>query len=238
MLVVACRSSAVDTDALVRSRWGPENEGDGYSVAFMADGTYSITYSGEGGVPKQAEGVFAVEGDAVGLVPKESAARSVFGRLTTFALRSDSASLYFEEKLVSDDVDVVFWNQSKPVSEGVERLFGGVPVVMEEKRAVVVSQNLNMRDKPSVQSNRLHLAQASTETITPYLPQGWRLRTVGRTRERVRVEGWTNYWYLVDVMTNAYEELLLEGDLRRPYRSDLVWVFGEFLDLEVDNKGG
>ena len=55
------------------------------------------------------------------------------------------------------------------------------------------------------------------------MPKGIELTVIARTNDKVKIESWYNYWYLVEIAVNF-----------RPsfgFSHQWFWAFGEFIDI-------
>ena len=84
-----------------------------------------------------------------------------------------------------------------------------------------VTANLNVRLQPNTRTKPIPFTHFDGDGRTyDWIPAGTPVRVAGRTLEKDQIGSWNNYWYLLEVPTDA------EGSTG--YR----WAFAEFIELE------
>lgn len=106
------------------------------------------------------------------------------------------------------------------VKEGEVRTVDGVEVVTTGGMSAVVSKNAKIRIKPDVKSQFIYFGVEPGSDGLAYCPAGKELKILARTKDRVKLEKWNNFWY--------YAELTSAGELGARYG----WIYGEFLNFK------
>jgi hypothetical protein len=125
--------------------------------------------------------------------------------------------------LISDDGNFILWNKKSFVSENQDTTVADVPVVTSGYKLSATTDNLRIRKGPATtfdyQSYTYRDPQGTIRSFTSLL-EGTNIRILARTKEKVQVQTWNNYWYYVE-----YKEPL--GTLL-VYKN--AWCFGEFIN--------
>jgi hypothetical protein len=144
---------------------------------------------------------------------------------TTCTVVWDSKSIAYAEELNCGGTNRYFLESSKR-PEGSEVMIDGVPAVVFNKSGAQLTTKVVFRKKPSKKGTPLRCADGSSP-----LPKGMSFTIYARTKEKVRVDKWENYWYYV------YNEYSPEGS-RDPETNRALgceappgWVFGEFVQF-------
>ncbi len=103
------------------------------------------------------------------------------------------------------------------VREGLPGIQDGVDVVTAGGKTAVVTKNAKIRVKPDVNAQFINFGVDLGEEGLAYCPAGKELNILARTKEKVKIEKWNNYWY--------YAELTSAGEFGARYG----WIYGEFL---------
>lgn len=100
--------------------------------------------------------------------------------------------------------------------KGSQLKVNGISLITLGRLAGVTNTNAKIRKGPGIKYEQLdYVVNAYDGPIHPHMPMGTKIFVYARTVEKVKVENWENYWYLIDA-----------GDTRK------AWVYGEFLRLE------
>lgn len=133
-------------------------------------------------------------------------------------LVNDSNSVYHDTTITFGSITLVCLNST--VNSGQNRVLDGINVVTSGCKKAIVTKNAKIRSKPDVKSDIIRFGADLGEEGLAYCPAGKELRVLARTKDKVTVEKWNNYWY--------YVELVSAGEFGARYG----WVYGEFLKLQ------
>lgn len=206
-------------------------------IIFSKDKRYSTTYASEG-IYWYNAGKFDIKGDTIFLEPDQCKdsdrgatipCENTLGRAKC-RVTAPNDDFEFLEKIVctsetnhhlltsdAENSEAFYFNTTKPVPEGSIRKYGTIDIYTINRYGVT-TDNVKIRESPSMSGKPItFIPQLFAEANRPSVPTGTRLRIIGRTLTRDRVQKWQNYWYLVNV--GAHEK---------------VWMFGEF--VRIDGK--
>lgn len=107
--------------------------------------------------------------------------------------------------------------ENSKIKSGTSKIYKGVPVVAMGLAKGVTTTNVKIREKPSINSRSLDYIKAPYETdaVMQSVPAGTEVVIIARTRDRDKVQSWSNYWYLVSMGFTTE-----------------VWMFGEFVKIK------
>jgi hypothetical protein len=148
---------------------------------------------------------------------------SAFGKGLKLKLLNRPEDVKATLSLASEDGNFILWNKKSFVPENQETTIAEVPVVTSGYKLSATTDNLRIRKGPGTsfdyQSYTYRDPQGKIRTFTSLL-EGTNIRILARTRDKVQVQEWNNYWYYVE-----YKEPL--GNLL-VYKN--AWCFGEFIN--------
>jgi len=95
--------------------------------------------------------------------------------------------------------------------------------------STIVTDNVNVRDYPDINSNKyiINYIDDNKKSIHSLL-KGNTVYVIGRTSNKFKINNWDNYWYMVNVLLNEYDEIYLENKSQKP-KTEYKWIYGEFL---------
>lgn len=198
-----------------------------FKFTFMPDGTLSLNKTSTSyGFDERVgnfSGSYRVLSDEILLTWKyyseyDQGKPEIHEKRVKITCRADS--VYFDTVIAFDTVTLICINST--VKKGQGRKLGGVDVITEGGVKGVVTKNAKIRSGPDTSSAFINFGVDLGEEGLPYCPSGKELRVLARTKEKVRVEKWENYWY--------YVELVSAGEFGARYG----WIYGEFLKLNTD----
>lgn len=216
--------SVISVDTLTTSRWksDPYN-GYGDSISFSKDGVYGISFSGEGcgqnwtgnykidsnNKVSLSEGIQQVK-DCAPNMPK-----------TTCEYKKEEEPLLYEYYLVCNSSK--YWNANTTVPAGKELTFGGIPVITMGGKQAITIDDVKLRAKPDTNSEsyKCSVEKYMMEGEKPFVPKDIELILLFRSKEKMKVKNWENYWYYAYVVTGWY------GHCNSP--SGEGWLYGEFI---------
>lgn len=107
----------------------------------------------------------------------------------------------------------MFGNTGKKTTAGATKKIDGAKVVMM-KGGGVTTANVKLRSGPSTNTEVLEFKSMDDDIMQSYIPKGFELEVVARTKDKYEVGKWNNHWYYVEPNMETGRG----------------WVFGEFLD--------
>ncbi len=137
----------------------------------------------------------------------------------TCKLQPVADSLDYAEKLHCSPDSFEIFNVSAKVPNGAPRNIGTIPVVVHVKKMKVTS-TLKVRKGPSINGELLEW-DGEGGIKRSNLSKGTQIQVFARTREKDKVQKWSNYWYYIKVLS-VHPEKAVSAELDG-------WVFGEFL---------
>ncbi|HEC61828.1 MAG TPA: hypothetical protein ENI27_06185 [bacterium] len=158
----------------------------------------------EGGI--EAEGVCTIEGETI----RFTIGFRISGRDDGLKKKWHDriAKLYISDERISSYLVLKFSDKGgfwKRLVQppGLERTYKGIPVVITNRRGYT-NDNVRIRTGPSTEYEPVSFwnfddPHAKYNTEYPYVPR-WRIVFVrARTKEKMQIGDWNNYWYLIDV---------------------------------------
>lgn len=113
----------------------------------------------------------------------------------------------------------------KPLSDGTVRKLDGREVLTFLKEGKV-NDAANYRSAPDVSSKPIHCMLSCGDECSgppkidgPVIPKGIDVNIIAKTKTKVKVQKWENYWYYVDIKW-SWEESCKRG-----------WIYGEFITI-------
>lgn len=132
----------------------------------------------------------------------------------TCTLSTEVPSLKYYESLTCERgaEKVVFWNVNRaPIGEK-EMVWQGVRIVTIGIRDGYTTDCVRLREKPSLKSKAIQFIPGWEMPPVGCIPKDTKIVVYARTPSKQKVQGRTNYWYLIEAGMNKYQ-----------------WVFGEFV---------
>lgn len=195
-----------------------ETEMGFYRELTFSDGKYSIANR----QMMEGAGTFEVRGATLVLHNEDKTAEgNGYPKECKLVWNSNSPSHSEEIKCTGGER---FFLKSSLRAEGTEFVVEGEPVIILGKKFAELITKVVYRQKPSKQAKALRCESGSS----PVVP-GMYLTVYARTRAKVKVDKWENYWYYV------YNNYTPEGTMDPQTGQALgceappAWIFGEFL---------
>ncbi len=116
--------------------------------------------------------------------------------------------------------DVIIVCKDSVVKEGLPVTKDGVEVVTTGGKTGLVTKNAKIRSMPDVKSEFIYIGVDLGYEGLAYCPAGKELKILARTKNKLQVEKWNNYWY--------YAELTSAGEFGARYG----WIYGEFVKVK------
>jgi len=215
---------------LGQGKWNaaPDHPGHEYKVSFKKGVAKWINAIAE--IDVQAEGRYTINNGAVTITGFKRTSTSIDGEIPGdmhCVLQNSEKSLRYTEELVcapgGGGNAIGFFNTNARAKMGAERMLDGVAVIYTPGTKKPTTTVI-VRKAPSKSSEALNwysqIKDGSVEE-RKNLRKGEKITVLARTREKLQVDKWNNYWYYVDIdATNAMGNVPL---------SERGWVFGEFL---------
>lgn len=215
---------------LAQGKWNAEPDHPGYEYKLNFKKGIAKYIQAIAELDVQAEGRYTINNGAVTITGFKRTSASIDGEvpgdLRCTLLRTEE-SLRFTELLscvpVAGGNQMVFFDTTAEVKAGAERTVDGIAVIyapaFKKPTTTVI-----VRKAPSKSSEALSWnsrKQDGTVEERKNLRKGEKITVLARTREKLQVDKWNNYWYYVDI--DAIDAM---GNVPLSERG---WVFGEFL---------
>lgn len=112
----------------------------------------------------------------------------------------------------------------KPLPDGTARKLDGHDVLTVQKEAKI-NDAANYRSAPDVSSKAIHCTVHCEDCTKPLvdgtvIPKDREVILLAKTKNKVKVQKWENYWYYVDIKWSLNEASCRRG-----------WIYGEFITL-------
>ncbi len=215
---------------LAQGKWNaePNHPGYEYKLSFKKGVAKYIQAIAE--LDVQAEGLYTIDNGAVVITGFKRTSAGIDGEvpgdLRCTLLRTEE-SLQYAELLSCQPVaggnKVDFYDTGALVKTGAERMVDGIAVIYSPAFKKPTT-TLIVRKAPSKSSEALSWnSQKKDGTVEERknLRKGEKVTVLARTREKLQVDKWNNYWYYVEI--DAVDAM---GNVPLSERG---WVFGEFL---------
>ncbi len=220
-----CYSIYLENIETVEVGWGTYSLGGGTDLAFNPEETY------EPELINFFEKLFS-RFDSVDILPE--CARRTYDLLEEFTthpthatLMQNTSSFNYHEYFEFFKLDVKLYSRDRPVEPGDEFVIDGTPIIVLWDY-YVANDNVKVRLGPSTSFEPVELRQffayESYSAGQNYINQGDRAFVLGRTRDKVQIGSWFNYWYVIALTRSRYEEYVY---------ADRGWAYAEFLDSDM-----
>lgn len=242
---------AITREDIINTEWGPET---GYHllatyIKFYKDGTVRFRSMDQGG-GWQVDTTYAIFD---GTINVDFPAKVYDKKSDTFTLRYDlivdSPSVYFSKSLillnykvlteyisvyVLDEIKKV-WDYQSPVKPGKKMTIDNNELITTGPLIAYTTDNLNMRDAPSLKGRQLVIIVEMMEDVTDtFLKKDTEVLVLGKTEKKMKINKWENYWYLIKAPVFRYYSLKYKNSEEYYKGNGLVWVYGEFLHIMED----
>jgi hypothetical protein len=238
IIILLTISYAADVTSLIGKKYHESFIIGAYEIEFNKDYTYESQYGSEG-LYWYNKGTYTIKNNTAYLEPnvcKEHKddkdampCNKTLGRAECTII-NDSKSLYYTTfiKCISlnnknvlgfNSPDVLFPIPEYKVKSGEERVYKGVNVIVLTDSTGVTTSNVKIRKSPTINSesikytDKLYL-DPSSKTYDS-VPKDTQIKIIARTKNKDKVDKWTNYWYLINVGI-----------------TDEVWMYGEFIKIK------
>lgn len=230
LLFIFISSSVFSDDLIITKEYLLNSRSD---MGFHEDSFY-IEF-GYGGFIR---GKYRIENNSVIITPKEinhyKLGHLLNKEIHYKAVRNKN-DIYTDMFVCTDnykDIELIkfFKNISTKIPEGCEVVLNpDIEFVALENYTALVIDNVNVRDYPDIKANKYIIDYADDKMKSiKCLSKGQQLYVMGRTKNKVRVQKWVNYWYLVELMLYDYDYIHLENKNDKP-KTLYYWVYGEFI---------
>ena len=212
------------TDSLlVKTSWGPDFRDWGLHIKFYSNGKYKKEKLGPDGGAECA-GRYVRRGNRVTLY---AGSKSHDGsvkcrkRLCVFGPATGSLLNVFKLKCRRREI---YWSQKPDLPAGAKRKFGRIHVRTMGHAKAKLTNAMKIRSLPS-RRGRIYRCKIYGETAYS-LPKESEVRVLARTTRKATIGKHENYWYYVDVGSDA------------TCTRQRGWMFAEWVKLsEVKSKG-
>ncbi|MBS0618530.1 MAG: hypothetical protein JSR44_10090 [Spirochaetes bacterium] len=109
---------------------------------------------------------------------------------------------------------MVLWAKDIAAPVDIKMVWQGVPVVTTGVSDGLTTDCVRLRESPSLRSKSIPFIAFFEGPTVACIPKDTKIIVYARTPTKQKVQGRTNYWYLIDAGTNRYQ-----------------WVFGEFVKI-------
>ena len=238
LLNIAFSKQFYNDKSIMNVNWGPDNGQNGFYIRFKENNKYEILQIGDG-AHNHSNGKFRLEGNKLFLLDNviniempyiiENNLNSVF---------SKECIRYIGNKKIDKNINI-FWNIKNTVYEGEERLFNNMNVIIIHKNAVINSNDVYLRDQPTIESNKYKIniqAQNYVELFEDklfqqFLPKQYNVKTICKTKTKFKINDKINYWYYIDIHHVGYIPLKYDEYIYN-IKYNYVWIFGEYITLQ------
>lgn len=214
-------SNTEDTNA---KEWVMES-GMGWVLSLKSDNSFSSSFQGPGG--SEFSGTWKKENSQLILKPDSEVADYISlwgdGKLPKSGVykcteKDDNTSLFYTRKL---DCGVQsFWDPNSKRKGGSAKYKGiDIELINNDKYGVSTTA-LKFRSAPKAEAKAYSCSLMHEKAGA--IPEGMEFTVIGRTKEKVKVGKWENYWYLIEIFFD-------EGF---HCESDRGWVFAEFVKFQ------
>jgi len=202
-LTAVLPDSILNQNKLLNSMWGPEDGRFGLYIKFSGDVFYELSFKGEGG-SNNIMGKYTIDNNKLILEPITGEADKIFKELTitqTFDYITDSRSFYHSGCLINDKIKQKFYElNSDPVI--CEKVIDGVALDFKGIKLGKINTNAFIRQGPGKQFNYYIFFLAGLELSdkgSPFLPIGYELIILGKTKNIEEIQGLKGYWLYCDI---------------------------------------
>jgi hypothetical protein len=231
---VAGPTTVLNQDFLTSTPFNSSGVMSSASIHFTADGDYVAEYSSEGWEWLDS-GKFEIKGQTVILSPLVTDGKKYLNKEDSYHslgegscyLENPTDDLFYGSYLVCEskyNTDFLLGQNIKgnkikfPVKgsilKNVKRRYQNMNLVTLGLGDAEAIQNVKIRKAPSIAGEAVKFFPDIFGDSFEFVPKGTKLTLIARTENKVKVEKWNNYWYLVNV-----------GAVSN------VWVYGEFVKI-------
>jgi len=120
------------------------------------------------------------------------------------------------------------WDYNSKITSDKEIIYNKLNIITTDKKIGETITQLKIREFPDVKSRSYFLVSGSD--ILKSLPKGSKLRIYARTKEKIKIGEWSNYWYYVKPIIQKNSSLIYEDD-EMAIDDQWVdfWAYGEFI---------
>ncbi len=233
MLVVSftiyAQNDKLSLNILTDGRW----YNDEYSFDFVEDGSYTAYYTFGDQTGSMKGTVKFKNGDKFLVIPRGTIEHT----FDTSFMNKDALKLYFVSDpknpkstryLKNENDSFVLWNKNFFVKKGGKTEINGNAAVTMGYALSATTENLRIRKGPSTDFEymKFYYRDGKTGEIKSWgsILAGTNIRVLARTKEKMQVGEWNNYWYYIE-----YKEP--QGSLML-YKN--AWCFAEFINTQGD----
>jgi hypothetical protein len=216
-------------DILADGRW----YNDEYSFDFAYDGSYTAYYTFGDQTGSMKGTVKFKNGDKFLVIPRGTIEHTFDASF----MNKGEVKLYFVSDpknpkstrcLKNEDDSFVLWNKNYFVKKGVKTEINGEAAVTMGYALSATTENLRIRKGPSTDFEymKFYYRDGKTGEIKSWgsILAGTNIRVLARTKDKMQVGEWNNYWYYIE-----YKEP--QGSLML-YKN--AWCFAEFINTQGD----
>lgn len=216
--------SISNSEGTTEKEWVMES-GMGWSLSLRSDNTFSSMFHGPGG--SEFSGTWNKEGSQLLLKPNPEQAAYIslwgdgkFPKSGVYKCKEkdDNTSLFYTRKL---DCGVEnFWDPNSKRKGGPAKYKGiDIELINNDKYGVSTTA-VKFRSAPNAEA-KVYSCFLMDKKVGS-IPEGMEFNVIGRTKDKVKVGKWENYWYLIETIFD-------EGF---HCESDRGWVFAEFVKFQ------
>jgi len=224
LMTVNAWAVVADPPVLSDGRW----YNDEFSIDISADGTYKSYYT-FGGKSGSMKGSVEFQKGRDWFILKKGTVSGAYdlsfmsGSEVKFFVVEDLANAKSTRYLKNESGSFKLWNKNYMVKEDREADIDGMPAVTMGYKLSATTANLRIRKGPGkeYENMQFYFKDKKTGRIKSWgsILEGTNIRILARTKEKMQVDKWNNYWYYIE-----YKEP--EGTLMS-YKN--AWCFAEFV---------
>jgi hypothetical protein len=202
-------------------QWGEEGV-YGVNIKFAPGGTFMATdrYSAQN--ESTVEGTYKIKGDTLVLTITHTTGLR-FKNIKKGLFSVDPTSVRYLYYFQFEEARI--WNKDSQRPAAIDMIFDGVTVVTMGAVKGKTTDNVKLRVKPDPSAAEINyiaiepspVDPMGTTVEKPFMPRNTAVTVLARTKEKMKVGKWENYWY--------YVEYLESWDYMKR-----AWLYGQFLD--------
>jgi hypothetical protein len=238
IIILVTIAYSADVTSLIGNKYRESLKIGAYEIELNKDYTYESQYGSEG-LYWYNKGKYNIKNNTVYLEPnvckehkddKDSIPCDRTLGKAECTIINDGKSLYYIKFLkcissVNKNVlgfnssDVSFPMPEFKVKSGEERVYKDVKVIVLTDSNGTTTSNVKIRKSPNINSESIKYTDKiyfdPTSKTYDFVPKDTQVNIIARTKDKVRVDKWNNYWYLINVGI-----------------TDEVWMYGEFIKIK------
>jgi hypothetical protein len=122
------------------------------------------------------------------------------------------------------DNGVKIFQKNSLIKEGIEKKINNISVITMGSKEGMLEYNMKFRTEPNAKSKIIPFPvidekrEGMTKNID-FIPKGYVIKIIARTKEKYKINDWNNYWYFVSV-DDTFGNKTIKG-----------WMFSEFIKI-------